>query len=339
MAGSSSEFRVAFVGTGGIAGAHASAAEASGGAVKVVAAVDTNAEALAKFTEKWGVPGFASFDALLKAIDSKSIGVDGIVLCTPPSYRLEPVQKAAERGLAVLIEKPLARTGAEARQVAEVAKKHPKACVALGYCHRFAPAVVEMKRLVAAGKIGTLTRFENAFAFHHPPMSERWFSDPAVSGGGSFIDTGCHSLDLFHFLVGRPKTLAAVFHKAWPGRGESEATALVAATDGSHKGTAGVILAGWMEPERFTVDLIGTGGSLHYDYMKAEELVYRPSLGASETMKVETHEVRFAKQLTGWAKAARSGGGREAWGNLAGVDEGVAAAEAVDGAIQASKIL
>jgi predicted dehydrogenase len=164
-------------------------------------------------------------------------------------------------------------------------------------------------------------------------MSGRWFSDPAVSGGGSFIDTGCHSLDLFHFLVGPSAVAGSVYDYDWKGRGESSATVLVKAKDGTHKGVAGVILAGWLEPERFTVDLIGTGGSLHYDYMAGEDLIFKGADSKPHTIKVTTHEVRFREQLVGWAAAARGG----ARGNLAGFAEGLLAAESVEAAARAAR--
>lgn len=333
---STGSFRLGVIGAGGISNAHSAAAKDSGGAVRIVAVVDTNAEAAGKLAAQHGAESFTSIDAFFAACDSGKIGVDGIVLCTPPTVRVEPIREALERGIAVLSEKPLAGNAEDAARIVEIADAHPQALLALAYCHRFAPPVVEMKRLVESGKIGRLSRFENAFAFHHPPMSERWMSDPAISGGGSFIDTGCHSLDLFRFLVGPAEVVGSVFDHDWKGRGESSATVLVKASEGPHAGVAGVILAGWLEPERFTVDLIGTNGSLHYDYMKPTELVYRPGIGEAELIGVESHEVRFSRQLIHFAKAAR---GAAPVGDLATARDGLGAAEAVDNATKASKVI
>lgn len=329
-------FALAFIGAGGISGAHAGAVKDSDGALSVSAVVDPNSEAASKLAGEHGAKAFDSADALFNAIDSNAVHVDGIVICTPPTVRVDPIREALQRGIAVLTEKPVAINAEDAARVVEIADAHPDTLFGVAYCHRFAPPVVRMKQLVAEGKIGRLTRFENAFAFHNPPMSEKWMSDPALSGGGSFIDTGCHSLDLFRYLVGPAQVVGSVFDSDWDSRGESSATVLVKASKGDHAGVAGVILAGWLEPERFTIDLIGTNGSMHYDYMKPTELVCRPGIGDAEMIEVESHEVRFTNQLIHFAHAARGDAPRS---DLADARDGLGAAEAVDSAAKAAKVI
>jgi predicted dehydrogenase len=329
-------FALAFIGAGGISGAHAGAVKDSNGKLTVSAVVDPNAEAAAKLAGAHNAKSFGTIDELFDAIDRKSVRVDGIVICTPPTVRVDPIRSALERGIPVLTEKPVAINAEDAARVVEISDAHPDTLFGVAYCHRFAPPVVKMKQMVAEGKIGRLTRFENAFAFHHPPMAEKWMSDPKTSGGGSFIDTGCHSLDLFRYLVGPAQVVGSVFDADWDGRGESSATVLVKSAEGKHAGVAGVILAGWLEPERFTVDLIGTSGSMHYDYMKPTEIVYRPGIGEPEMIEVESHEVRFSRQLMHFADAAS---GRVARGDLADARDGLGAAEAVDSAAKAAKVI
>ena len=233
-----------------------------------------------------------------------------------------------ELGLHVLVEKPLASNTKDADTLAALAAKHPELCLAIGYCHRFVPALNEMKARMDAGSLGQITRFENVFAFHHPPMAERWFSDPKVSGGGSFIDTGCHSLDIFRYLVGPAETVGAVMTSPWDGRGDAEASVLVRATGGRHDGAAGVILSGWLEPARFQVRVVGTEGSMSYDYDHPESLIYTTAAGKTETISVVSHETRFARQLDAFATASRAGKSAESVG-LASFADGAATARVV----------
>jgi len=330
--------RFALVGAGGIAGTHATAAASLNGRAVIAAVADPAEPARAKVAGSSGATPFESADAMLAAIKSGDVKADALFVCTPPSVRTQAVKPALELGLDVIVEKPLAKDPSEARALVDLAKSHPDRVCAVAYCHRFAPAILEMKRLTAAGKIGRLTRFENAFAFHHPPMAERWFSDPAVSGGGSLIDTGCHSLDIFSFLVGPPTVRGCQVDHDWEGRGDSSATLLVRSNGGENPGVAGVILSGWLEATRFHVALVGTGGTLFYDYEKPTELFFTGPDGTKETIEVETHDVRFARQLDGMASAvAHRTSAREA--GLAGFDDGLIVAEAVANAHQAASVI
>ena len=321
--------KLAFVGTGGIAQTHAGALKALGDRARVVAAADTQADALGRFAEGEDLARFDNATALMDAIAAGSVDVDGVVVCTPPNVRTQVVEGALNAGVGVLIEKPLASTGPEARSLAQSAANHPDVVAAVGYCHRFTPAVIAMKKLVEEGRIGQLARFENVFAFHHPPMSERWFSDPAVSGGGSFIDTGCHSLDLFQFLVGTPRVAGGVFHNPWQGRGDASASIIVRAEAGTHQGVAGVILSGWLEPARFWVRLVGTDGALFYDYEKPTEIFHTAPDGNVNLLEVETHDVRFERQLAAFVDAVAEGKTAAEVG-LATLEHGARVAEAVD---------
>ncbi len=321
---------LAFIGAGSIAGTHAKAANPD--VIKIVAAVDVNAASAEALVAPHGGRAFRSLDDLFRAMDG-GLRVDAVALCTPPSVRREVLARVAERRLHALVEKPLAATADEAGMIASIAHDHPGLVFAVGFCHRFTPAIEQMRALLGKGKIGHLVRFENTFAFHYPPMREKWFSDPAISGGGALLDAGCHSVDLFHFLVGPSKSVGTVLDKPWPGRGECGGTALLRCAQGPHAGAAGVIVSGWMEGERFEVRLIGDAGTLTYDYMKPEELVFAPVTGNPEVIKVESHEVRFARQLTHFAKACASATDPAVRPPMAGVAEGLAAARTLGGAL------
>ena len=319
---------IAFIGSGGIAGTHAGAIDAS--KMALVAAVDLNKDAAVKLAEPHGAKAFSSTDELFAAID-EGLKVDAVILATPPSARLNVLERTAERGLHALVEKPLATTVEEAEKIDDLAASHADLVFAVGFCHRFTPAVQQMRDLAAGGKIGHVIRLENTFAFHHPPMAEKWFSDPAISGGGALLDAGCHSVDLFHFVVGPAEPVGAVFDSPWSGRGETGATALLRCTSGAHAGAAGVIVSGWMEGERFDVRLVGDAGTLAYDYMKPEELVFQPVSGDLEIIAVEPHDLRFARQLAHFAGCCENPGADRA--PMAGTAEGVAAARTIAGAM------
>lgn len=105
---------------------------------------------------------------------------DAVVIATPPNVRMASVPRCLELGLSVLSEKPLA----------------------IGFCHRFTPAVQAIRKLIQGGQFGRVAEVRVNFSGPDPSRSTHWMSDPAISGGGVAIDNAVHAIDLFQFLCG-----------------------------------------------------------------------------------------------------------------------------------------
>ena len=300
--------RLSIVGAGNIAGAHAAAAAALPDAVEVVAVVDPREEAAGALASRCGARAFGSVEAMLGALTP-----DAAVVCTPPSARVQPARTLFAAGCSVLLEKPIAHTVDAAEELVRLADAHPAAVAVTGFCHRFTPAVDAMVELVNAGRIGSVVRCENTFAADLPHLRDHWMSDSLLAGGGSLIDTGLHSLDLFAHLFGPATVEGAVFRHGWIGRAESNATVLLRAGDAGGgriaqaDPVAGVVACGWAENSRFDLRLVGTSGSLFYDFEDAQTLVLTTA-GGVEELSVETHEVRFTRQLAAFAERVSGAG-------------------------------
>ena len=274
--------------------------------------------------QRAGAGAYPDLNALLQDKHAMS-AVDAVLICTPPSIRKALVEAALGAGLPVMVEKPLAHRVDDAQALVELAERYPDVPAVVAFCHRFTPAIREMKRRIERGDLGTLVRFENVFACWHPTMQSHWMSDPSTSGGGSLLDTGCHGLDIFHYLVGTSQIDAAILSHQWPGRGDSNATLLV------HHGSpstgtapvAGILCSGWAEPARFLVTVVGTHGLLAYDFEKPEQLFWSPSTEPAQTLTVETHETRFRHQLEAFADLIQNPSART---GLATFEDGLAVA-------------
>lgn len=291
--------QLAIIGLGGISSAHRAAA-ATSERVDFIAAVELDPARRAAFEAETGHPAFASHRAMLG--DARVRGkLQGAVVCTPPSARLDIVADCLSAGLGVLIEKPIAHCVEDAQRLVDLAANHPGLPARVAYCHRYAPAIERMRQMLEGGELGDPVRFENTFACWHPTMQQHWMSDPKLSGGGSLIDTGSHGLDLFHYLCGTSRAVGLVQRHGWADRGDSNATLLVETTDRSAPPIAGVLQSGWAEPARFLVTLVGTKAMVSYDYEKPEELALLGSDGERRTIAVESHESRFTRQLEGFA--------------------------------------
>ncbi len=305
--------RFGLVGLGGISQAHLAGASGLKTA-RIVAGVDPNAQARDRANQAHGLAVYENLEDMLNAAAVRDEPLHGLVICTPPSFRLPLVRAAFAAGLPVLMEKPIAHRLEDAHALIELERQFPDIPARMAFCHRFTPAVNEMKSWIESGRLGTIIRVDNTFTDWHPAMKDSWMSDPTRSGGGSLMDTGCHSVDLVRHLIGPVRVCGVVRHFNWPDRGESGGTMLLASEpvvnpresmaseskpDASATRTpiAVTIRTGWAEPTCFTVSVTGDAGTLRYDFMKAEEMIFQPVQGAAVVVEVRTHEVRFADQM------------------------------------------
>lgn len=282
-----SPLRLGFVGAGNIARRHLDAFRGLPG-VEVVAFADPGAAARAEFRKEAGEGPREFADPLRMLAEARP---SAVVISSPPSAREETFATAAEAGIHVLMEKPLAHHAASARRLAETARRS-KGVFVVGYCHRFVPGVREMRRRVAEGNWGKLLTLTNTFGGPMSLFASHWMSDPKVSGGGSLIDTGCHSLDVIQFVAGPVARLHGALRFSWPGRGEDSAR-LVGAT------TSGALLhvtSSWLLPHGCSeIALAFEKGEVTFDY--GDVLRVREAGGEWREEKLEADAgVRFSRQ-------------------------------------------
>lgn len=131
--------------------------------------------------------------------------VDAVDIATPPRWHMSQAAEVLQRGLSVMVEKPMARTWWEAVQLAPVVE------AAQGfYQHNenwvYNPVMQMMRHLIESGAIGRVERVQ-WFQAHTGPdaFTPFWFCDPLAAGGGSLTDWGVHSTGAAWFLAGFEK--------------------------------------------------------------------------------------------------------------------------------------
>ena len=131
-----------------------------------------------------------------------------VVISTRHDSHAEYVCAALEAGKHVFVEKPLALTVEQLTSIrAAYAKTRGDAAVMVGFNRRFAPHVIEMKRLLAArAEPPSMVMVVNAGTI----PAEHWTQDPAI-GGGRIIGEGCHFVDLLRHLAGSPIVSISAF--------------------------------------------------------------------------------------------------------------------------------
>jgi myo-inositol 2-dehydrogenase/D-chiro-inositol 1-dehydrogenase len=141
--------------------------------------------------------------------------VDVAIVALPPFLHAETVELAARRGCHVFVEKPLARTTAEARSLVDTAAK---AEIAVGVDHtiRYLPDVRRVHNKYQDGIVGavpyaTISRV-NFGPFTQPPAERAvpgWHLDPEAAGGGVLLELGVHLLDVLEWTFGEMSVRAA----------------------------------------------------------------------------------------------------------------------------------
>ena len=280
--------RVAVVGAGGIGRVHLNAYRQVG--ADLVGVADPDAAAVDRAAREFGIEGFDNAADMLERLEP-----DLISICTPPGLHAEPAINALRAGVAVLCEKPMARTVEECTTMAAAAAESGS-LLTVGFCHRFQPEINAIREAIRSGRIGTVLTYRNVFAGPLDGVETTWFSRPALSGGGVVLDTCVHSVDLFRYLIGEVDQVRAATATTATDRGpalEVEDSALL--TLRSTSGVLGVIEASWrVAPGEATVTVCGSNGRLQLDY-STMTLTEVDAAGDVTTIEVATDD-RFVRQ-------------------------------------------
>jgi predicted dehydrogenase len=212
--------------------------------------------------------------------------IDLVDVSTPGDSHAEISIAAARAGKAVLCEKPLANTVAEAERMLAAVEK---ARVVHMICHNYrrAPAVMLAKQLIEDGQLGEIRHYRGTYLQDWPadpnfPLV--WRLDKTKAGSGALGDLAAHSIDLARFLVGEIAEVAGdleTFVKMRPLPDNSKRRGRVTVDDAAislvrfNNGAIGTIEAtrmalGRKNHNRFEIN--GSRGSVVFDMEKMNEL-------------------------------------------------------------------
>jgi predicted dehydrogenase len=187
--------RVALIGAGAIAARHVQVLERRD--VTVAAVCDTDAARAAQLAERVNSTAHTNWAAMLEAEQ-----LDAVFVCTPPGVHGPPAVAAFERGLAVYLEKPLARDVEDGAAIVEAWRDSGAVC-GVGYQWRSLDLVAELRSLLGGEDPGMLVSrsFGHTESARGDLRNESWFTDQRRSGGILF-ELGSHDVDLQIALAG-----------------------------------------------------------------------------------------------------------------------------------------
>jgi len=145
----------------------------------------------AGFAARHGFRPAASLDALLGS------DVDVVYVASPPGLHRDHALQCLAARKAVLIEKPFAMNAAEAREIADAARRANLFCMEAMWM-RFVPALRELVSQVTSGRHGAVQSVEASLGFAQ-----------ARARDGALLDLGVYPLSLVHALLGAPRSVKA----------------------------------------------------------------------------------------------------------------------------------
>jgi predicted dehydrogenase len=192
--------RIGMIGCGGIAnGKHMPALKRQTDIIaEMTAFCDIVPERAVKASEEFGAPGSRAYTDYRELLTSGE--VDVVHVCTPNDSHAEIAIAAMEAGLHVLTEKPMAKKAADARTMAEAAKRTGK-LLSVGYQSRFRSDSQYLKALIEEGVLGEVYYARGHAVRRRAVPTWGVFLDAEKQGGGPLIDIGTHALDLTLWLM------------------------------------------------------------------------------------------------------------------------------------------
>ena len=205
-----------------------------------------------EFCRQYDVPLVDSYEQILADPE-----VDAVVLATPHSLHETQIIAAAAAGKHIHVEKPITLDRAGADRAVEAARK-AGVVLAVGYCRRFHPSIVEVRRRLAQGRLGAVVSMvaQHTTSTAQFIVPENWRAAPEEAPGGALTAVGVHALDHMIEFAGRVRDVRAVTARHYPGHSDDTTTLMLQ----FESGASGLIFCSVATATNFAFTLYGTAG-------------------------------------------------------------------------------
>jgi UDP-N-acetyl-2-amino-2-deoxyglucuronate dehydrogenase len=189
----------AVVGCGDVSVVHLEALRALPGS-ELVAVCDVDPAAASTASKRYGVPAYGDHRRLLEEVRP-----DVVHISTPHHQHAAVAVDCLERGVHVILEKPVAHRLAEAQLVVEAAERSPGTKIGICFQNRYNATVQAIRTMIDSGQLGRVLGGSGTVLWHRTPeyyRSRPWRGRRDQSGGGVLINQAIHTVDLLQWLLG-----------------------------------------------------------------------------------------------------------------------------------------
>jgi UDP-N-acetylglucosamine 3-dehydrogenase len=191
----------------------------------------------------------------VKSLGELADDFDVAIVAAPTGRHHELGKALLQAGKHVLLEKPLASTAAEARELSELARKLDRK-LAVGHVERFNPAVQKLAEVIQSGILGKPIHFSFTRVGGYPAT--------ILAGNDVVLDLAVHDIDVFSSLCGECRLVASQIHITTDNTVADTATVLLR----SSSGVTADIHTNWITPTKIRqIRVTGTAGVCFVDYI------------------------------------------------------------------------
>jgi predicted dehydrogenase len=261
--------RAAIVGLGRWGRSLVASVQGKSGQLRFVRAHTRTSASAEDFCRQHDVPLVDSYKQILADPD-----VDAVVLATPHSLHASQIIAAAAAGKHIHVEKPIALDRASADRAVAAARK-AGVVLAVGYCRRFHPSIVEVRQRLAKGWLGAVV----AMVAQHTTSTaqfvapDNWRAAPEEAPGGALTAVGVHALDHMIEFAGRVRDVRCVTGRTIPGPSDDTTTVMLR----FEAGATGLIFCSVATPTNFSFTLYGSKGMAEISKPNLQTLRFVPT--------------------------------------------------------------
>ena len=129
------------------------------------------------------------------------VTLDAVSICVPTSQHFSVAKQCLDLGIAVLVEKPIAESVADAKALVAHAKEK-NTLLTVGHIERFNPAILKAKEMIDNHELGNI----------HAIQCKRYGPFPKqIKDANVLVDVAVHDIDIVQFLVDQPLVKTEVF--------------------------------------------------------------------------------------------------------------------------------
>ena len=217
--------------------------------VELVGVADVDERTASEVAAEYNTEAFTDCERLLKN------DLDAVSIAVPTTLHKDIALKAANYGVHMLVEKPIAESLKSADAIIDAARRENLKLM-VGHIERFNPAILKLKELSSAGELGEIISISCRRVGPFPPR---------IRDVGIIIDLAVHDIDAISYLYGkRAMNVYSIAGNSFHTK-EDHASILLQYEDNK----SGMVETNWLTPHKIRkVTITATGGVAHADYLE-----------------------------------------------------------------------